>query len=269
MSTPLELVVAQLQADLQATEGTIAQLQATVDAQANILAHQSAQQRQLVAAMRKENKKKRETYYQTLLEGKLNAKRSRIPGVGTTDLTTNDAHIEIKNWDNYMKVPGQLASYHQGLPRAKSAVYFFGILPTLKRVNHIRTLMTAHKIAMYSIDEDDEIVDYPLPPVQVNNAPDDHAVAFDDWFNNHSVLKPNKRVHVHRFERAFKVDTSDCCSIKTIAESLAMKGFSVSEVGVKGKHRDGACCDSPSRCVLGVDVAQYGRYKPRIPPPSR
>jgi len=101
---------------------------------------------------------KHESHYQKLLEIRFQGKHLHIEGVGTTDVTTSDAHNEVKNWRRYHEVPGQLAKYNHGSPRPRKCVYFFGNPPSSKKIEHILNLMTLQNIEMYSFDLDDEIV---------------------------------------------------------------------------------------------------------------
>jgi len=103
---------------------------------------------------------KKESYYQALLSAKLNAGHMRIEGVGITDITTDDAHIEIKHWGRFQEVPGQLAKYQQALPRSRSCVYFFGTEPPKKRYEQIVNLMEAANIEVFSFDVDDEVQEH-------------------------------------------------------------------------------------------------------------
>ena len=80
-----------------------------------------------------------------------------ISGVGTTDITTDDAHIEIKNWGRFQEVPGQLAKYQQAVKRPQSHVYFFGPEPPKQRYEQIHELMEAANIRMFSFDAEDEV----------------------------------------------------------------------------------------------------------------
>ncbi len=133
----------------------IAELRRINDANNKLIQHQAAEIRLL-----RTSTSKKESYYQQLLEKKLNGKRLYIAGVGITDITTPDMHVEIKRWSRYHEVPGQLAKYQQGCRRTKSAVYFFGTIPSLGRQQQIAALMAASRINMYSIDAADEITEH-------------------------------------------------------------------------------------------------------------
>jgi hypothetical protein len=99
--------------------------------------------------------RKNEKHYQKILERQLAATHLHIPGVGYTDLTTPDAHIEIKRFKDYHVVPGQLAKYNHVLPRSRKCVYFFGPLPDEKRLELIADLMAESGIEMYIFDQND------------------------------------------------------------------------------------------------------------------
>src|SRR4051794_3035724 len=61
--------------------------------------------------------KHNEPYYQTILEKKIGAGHMHIEGVGTTDITTDDTHIEIKRWTRADEIIGQLGRYNSAVPR--------------------------------------------------------------------------------------------------------------------------------------------------------
>jgi len=101
--------------------------------------------------------RKNEDYYQSLLSARMNAGHMSITGVGTTDITTADAHIEIKKWSGYHEVIGQLAKYNRAVKRPRLCVYFFGPEPRKERYEQILDLMTEANIEMYSFDASDEV----------------------------------------------------------------------------------------------------------------
>lgn len=101
--------------------------------------------------------RKKESYYQAMLSGKLNAGHMRIEGVGVTDITTPEAHIEIKAWARFQGVPGQLAKYQQAVKRDKVCVYFFGPEPSGERYEQILALMEVAGIEVFSFGPDDEV----------------------------------------------------------------------------------------------------------------
>jgi hypothetical protein len=74
-----------------------------------------------------------------------------------TDITTPEAHVEIKVWKRFQEVPGQLAKYHQAVRRDKLCVYFFGPEPSGERYAQVLALMEAADIEVYSFGPDDEV----------------------------------------------------------------------------------------------------------------
>ena len=75
--------------------------------------------------------KKHEIYYQRFLEKKLNATH-KTTRYGTTDITTETEHIEIKHWKNYKHALGQLLSYNFQEDKELYA-YFFGQTSEVKK----------------------------------------------------------------------------------------------------------------------------------------
>ncbi|KAJ3030821.1 hypothetical protein HDV00_008641 [Rhizophlyctis rosea] len=100
-------------------------------------------------------KSKDERHFQAILQRELNSGRMRVQRLGITDITTDDAHIEIKRWNRFHEVPGQLAKYNQGAPRQVQQVYFFGQTPGQQRLQDIYKLMRTFGIEVYSFDEND------------------------------------------------------------------------------------------------------------------
>lgn len=69
---------------------------------------------------------KLESYYQTLVEGLLKTGHHHVRGVGFTDVTLDNAHVEIKNARRYHETPGQLLKYALADPRPYYVVILFG-----------------------------------------------------------------------------------------------------------------------------------------------
>ena len=148
-----------------------------------------------------------EKRYQKLLEDRFQASHLHIPGVGITDITTDDTHIEIKRWSRYHEVPGQLAKYQHAIPRDKLAVYFFGRPPAVNKKYHSILHMTvSFGIETHSIDKDDNIVTHAMPP---STKADTGRVRFrnltlHDWLRSNLSHEDGGRVHLHRLPVAFK-----------------------------------------------------------------
>jgi IS1 family transposase len=70
--------------------------------------------------------------YQEHLESLIQATHKRNL-YGVTDITTGDAHIEIKRWSDYKTALGQLIAYNHGERKQDLYVYFFGLYPEHKK----------------------------------------------------------------------------------------------------------------------------------------
>lgn len=103
---------------------------------------------------------RKEKYYQAILEETLNAGHLRIENVGETDITTEDAHIEIKRWRDFDKVIGQLRRYQMFVKKARLCTYFFGSRPNDTKVRMIEKLLKEAGIEMYSFNADDSVKQY-------------------------------------------------------------------------------------------------------------
>lgn len=66
-----------------------------------------------------------EDFYQKLLEKYFDASHMRYDG-GISDITTDRFHGEIKHWNNWKQVPGQLQSANIRVPRDELRVFMFG-----------------------------------------------------------------------------------------------------------------------------------------------
>jgi uncharacterized coiled-coil protein SlyX len=217
----------------------IAILEKRVDAQAELISRLMTQVRAL-----KKSGEKQEDYYQDLLERRFSAGPMKIPDVGRTDITTPDQHIEIKKWGRYHEVPGQLAKYQQGCPRKGLAVYFFGTVPGQSRLRQVEALMRSANIAMYSIDEDDEIVEYPYIPLSVlsKKLPD----SFSDWF--HQTFEPTTGSKVHTHEVATAYGASVCL----VTQYMEAMGLDVPKAAQRAVPP--CSCNNAKRCVIGYRI---------------
>lgn len=234
-------------------EDRITILESRVDSQAELITNLVDSQSELISRLLNQIKQlkragaKHEDYYQKLLEVQLSAGPMTIPGVGRTDITTATQHIEIKRWGRYHEVPGQLAKYQMACPRRHLVAYFFGMKPGHDRLKDIRAFMQAHKIKMYSFDEDDEIVDYNRNPLGSLTAP---TASFREWF--HMLVEPDAigRVHAHAIADAYnKMSSEPNKTTRLITNYLIAMDLKVTD---DPKRAVPPChCRNPNRCVLG------------------
>lgn len=66
-----------------------------------------------------------EKFYQQILEKHYRATHKKLKH-GISDITTNDAHIEIKEWDSWIYAVGQLQVYNIDDPKERLRVFLFG-----------------------------------------------------------------------------------------------------------------------------------------------
>lgn len=79
---------------------------------------------------------------------------------------------------------------------------------------------------------------------------------FDSWLQENLVQEPGKRIHLHRFEKAFG---SKCRSLVNRLQAL---GYQVGPVDAKKK--DFGCCVSSFRCVTGINVRNWSDTDRRV-----
>ena len=200
--------------------------------------------------------KRKEAYYQDFLERQLGGQRLVIPGIGITDVTTDNMHCEIKSWIGYHQVPGQLSKYNLRAPRRRLCVYFFGPVPSARKIETIEELMQRHGIEMYSIDENDAIVKH-------GNESYQHALGadldrFNEWLQENVVAAPGYRVHIHRFENVYMAETGNSLSKGHVGKLLRRLGYDVPETKAPGaRQKDVDCCKVATTCVKNVNVKNW------------
>jgi hypothetical protein len=123
------------------------QLTKTVEAQAEMIRLLTQRVRKLELG-----KEKPEKHYQKLVEEMTGGQHLHIAGVGFTDVTTAEAHIEVKHWRNYHEIVGQLWKYNSACPRSKRVAYLFGDKPSGKRVEDVFSMLQAQGIEMFIFD---------------------------------------------------------------------------------------------------------------------
>lgn len=80
--------------------------------------------------------KKSESFYQSLLELCTGASHKTLQ-CGVTDVSTDEFHAEIKQWDCYKEGVGQLMCYNSEDPKGEIRLYMFGSYsPKAKRKAH-------------------------------------------------------------------------------------------------------------------------------------
>jgi hypothetical protein len=99
-----------------------------------------------------------ETFYQSVVEGYLRGTHKKLESGYVTDISTEDTHVEIKNWKNFRESIGQLISYNVEDHKPYLQVYLFGT-----KTNKIKEVATrifkSLDIKMFTFDVDTKHVD--------------------------------------------------------------------------------------------------------------
>jgi len=98
--------------------------------------------------------RKKEVFYQMLLEKVYNSTHKTLPH-GITDISTDNAHMEIKCWDKWKDVIGQLFSYNDQDPKEELHVYLFGRYKQHLKYNAYDTI-SRRGIKVFEFEEDEE-----------------------------------------------------------------------------------------------------------------
>ena len=69
----------------------------------------------------------------------------------------------------------------------------------------------------------------------------------DTWLDQHMVELGNKRIHVHRLEKAYNKGRppTDKIRLATVTNKLIARGYEVPE----NKLKDSGCCDTSNKCI--------------------
>lgn len=200
--------------------------------------------------------KKKEAHYQAILERKTGGRHLHIPGVGITDITTPEMHIEIKVWHNYQEVVGQLLKYQIAEPRPKMYAYMYGDRPNDQKVNMINQLYSKSGIKLcYFADNDiiqelEMFVEQIIPHVQPK-IPEDLSEFLQ------AILKKDNEgiIHIHKIADLYSQFLSQDGEFTKIATAsmrsyLEIAGYRVSDQNVKVPE----CCSSNVRSLLGYKL---------------
>lgn len=84
--------------------------------------------------------------------------------------------------------------------------------------------------------------------------PDSSEARFASWLDSHIVTAPDKRIHAHRFEKAFNRGMAEENQVnsRVANDILTAKGITVSRRG--DNQKDKKCCTGSARWVMNVDV---------------
>ena len=103
------------------------------------------------------NEKKSEQYYQKKLEKLLDGTHTKTKH-GIVDIITKDAIYELKSWNNYKQVVGQLKAYSlEKQSNKRLCAVFFGECKEQKK-SDIIDFLVLENIEVYEVYEDDEAI---------------------------------------------------------------------------------------------------------------
>jgi len=89
----------------------------------------------------------KESVYQEILSKHLGGSHYIIKNIGTTDITSDTFHAEIKSWKQWKSAVGQLLTYNFAMKREHLRAYFFDSKPTKKSL-----LAILECLKFYNID---------------------------------------------------------------------------------------------------------------------
>lgn len=69
--------------------------------------------------------KRTEEFYQVVVENWLQSSHVQL-GIGVSDVTTEDTHVEIKDWKSWKHAAGQLRAYHNDSPKENLFLCLYG-----------------------------------------------------------------------------------------------------------------------------------------------
>lgn len=106
-------------------------------------------------------KKRKESFYQAIVEKHLNGKHKKLAS-GITDVTNENIHAEIKHWKYFKFALGQLQAYDDSDPKEELHAYFFGVATEeIKQVAFDSCMKRNIKVFTFiESDEKADIIDY-------------------------------------------------------------------------------------------------------------
>lgn len=95
--------------------------------------------------------KKNEAFFQHILEIIHNGASHKSLKCGITDITNDEMHAEIKEWNHWKEALGQLIAYNTEDPKQIKRVYFFGKYPKNMKSKAVE-IMNASGIEVYECE---------------------------------------------------------------------------------------------------------------------
>ena len=223
----------------------------------NGVMHQTIEK--LVKDVENLQEQKSEKHFQTILEAITGGSHLTIPGIGRTDITTSDMHIEIKHWLKYHEVPGQLDKYNHAVPRSKLCVYLFGSKPKKdKSVKAIEEFFKRHRIEMFSFQDNDEIVQHTVIEGEGEGEGDKNADNLvQSFLNNHLSPLEGSSVHVHQIAESYNRYLADKLVKFKVDTRWMKKKLKHSPFEINNKRRSANCCGAVTVSIDNCCLLEY------------
>lgn len=126
----------------------------------------------------------KEKIYQTLIESIVDGKQQHLQ-CGITDITSDEMHVEIKEWDAWKSGIGQLLSYNDNLPRDHLFMFLFGRCDEDKKSVVAKTAWRIGKIECFDLQfEDCALVIKRLLTLSDTDYTHDRNTTMDDTIEN-------------------------------------------------------------------------------------
>lgn len=136
-----------------------------------------------------------EKFYQKQLEKMLSGRHARTK-YGFTDVTTDDAIYEIKEWKNYKACFGQLKSYSVGNENKRLCAAFFGQVREDRR-EEIVELFRNNNMEVYELTDTSEMfrLDNPIEDIEMKlDGQNEQRDEFYNWLDQHIIENKNSFV---------------------------------------------------------------------------
>jgi len=175
--------------------------------------------------------KKNESFYQKFLEKQLKSSHKKYT-LGISDITTDTDIIEIKHWNQFKHLLGQILTYNHTESNNKILwAYFFGPIPTNSKLEEIKTLFYNNKINIRHFTENKDGYTQIEDVLIINDVQENPFNDFHLWLDQHIEYKKDSILKL-----------SDVCELylgkHKIHSSLSSKYKKEIEIFIKDKFKN-------------------------------